>query len=41
MEKLFAKEIGSRISISDTDVAAFYRANKASFNGRKIPFASG
>jgi peptidyl-prolyl cis-trans isomerase SurA len=31
-EKLFAKEIGSRISISDADVAAFYRANKASYN---------
>ena len=31
-EKLFAKEIGSRITISDADVAAFYRANKASYN---------
>jgi peptidyl-prolyl cis-trans isomerase SurA len=31
-EKLFAKEIGSRISISDNDVAAFYRSNKASYN---------
>jgi peptidyl-prolyl cis-trans isomerase SurA len=32
VEKLFAKEIGSHISISDNDVAAFYRANKANFN---------
>jgi peptidyl-prolyl cis-trans isomerase SurA len=31
-EKLFAKEIGSHISISDNDVTAFYRANKATFN---------
>jgi peptidyl-prolyl cis-trans isomerase SurA len=32
VEKLFAKEIGSRISISDNDVAGFYRANKANYN---------
>jgi peptidyl-prolyl cis-trans isomerase SurA len=30
--KLSAKEIDSRISISDNDVATFYRANKASYN---------
>ncbi|HSU58979.1 MAG TPA: peptidylprolyl isomerase [Bryobacteraceae bacterium] len=30
--KLFNKEIGSHISISDADVSAFYNANKASFN---------
>jgi peptidyl-prolyl cis-trans isomerase SurA len=32
IEKLFNKEIGSHISISDADVAAFYNTNKASFN---------
>jgi peptidyl-prolyl cis-trans isomerase SurA len=32
VQKLFNKEIGSHISISDTDVTAFYNANKASFN---------
>jgi peptidyl-prolyl cis-trans isomerase SurA len=32
VKKLFAKEIDSRISISDNDVAAFYRANKANYN---------
>src|ERR1700685_1726129 len=32
VQKLFAKEIGSLISISDADVTAFYNANKASFN---------
>jgi peptidyl-prolyl cis-trans isomerase SurA len=32
VEKLFAKEIGSHISISDNDVATFYRTNKANFN---------
>jgi peptidyl-prolyl cis-trans isomerase SurA len=32
IEKLFNKEIGSHISISDADVAAFYNANKPSFN---------
>jgi peptidyl-prolyl cis-trans isomerase SurA len=32
VEKLFAKEIGSHISISDNDVVSFYRTNKASFN---------
>ena len=32
MQKLINKEIGSHISISDADVAAFYNANKASFN---------
>lgn len=32
VQKLFNKEIGSHISISDADVAAFYNANKASFN---------
>ncbi len=31
-QKLFNKEIGSHISISDADVTAFYNANKASFN---------
>ncbi len=30
--KLFNKEIGSHISISDADVSAFYNTNKASFN---------
>jgi peptidyl-prolyl cis-trans isomerase SurA len=32
VQKLFNKEIGSHISISDADVSAFYHANKASFN---------
>ena len=32
VQKLINKEIGSHISISDSDVAAFYNANKASFN---------
>ncbi|HEY7212539.1 MAG TPA: SurA N-terminal domain-containing protein [Bryobacteraceae bacterium] len=32
VQKLTNKEIGSHISISDADVAAFYNANKASFN---------
>lgn len=32
IQKLFNKEIGSHISISDQDVANFYNANKASFN---------
>lgn len=32
IQKLFNKEIGSRISISDDDVKAFYDKNKASFN---------
>jgi peptidyl-prolyl cis-trans isomerase SurA len=32
VEKLMNKEIGSHITISDNDVAAFYQANKASFN---------
>ncbi len=32
VQKLMNKEIGSHISISDSDVAAFYNANKASFN---------
>ncbi len=32
VQKLFNKEIGSHISISDADVTAFYKANKASFN---------
>ena len=31
-EKLFAKEINSRISISDNDIAQYYRANKAKYN---------
>jgi peptidyl-prolyl cis-trans isomerase SurA len=31
-DKLFAKEIGSHITISDADVTAFYQANKASYN---------
>jgi peptidyl-prolyl cis-trans isomerase SurA len=30
--KLFNKEIGSHITVSDADVTAFYNANKASFN---------
>ncbi|MBV9405682.1 MAG: SurA N-terminal domain-containing protein [Acidobacteriaceae bacterium] len=32
VQKLFNKEIGAHISISDADVTAFYNANKASFN---------
>ena len=32
VQKLFNKEITSRISISDKDVADFYAANKSSFN---------
>jgi peptidyl-prolyl cis-trans isomerase SurA len=32
VQKLFNKEIGSHIFISDADVANFYKANKASFN---------
>jgi peptidyl-prolyl cis-trans isomerase SurA len=32
VQKLFNKEIGSHISISDSEVTAFYSANKASFN---------
>jgi peptidyl-prolyl cis-trans isomerase SurA len=32
VQKLFNKEIGSHISISDADVTAFYDANKDSFN---------
>jgi peptidyl-prolyl cis-trans isomerase SurA len=32
VQKLFNKEIGSHISISDADVNAFYDANKSSFN---------
>ncbi len=32
IEKLFNKEIISRISVTDADVKAFYEANKASFN---------
>ncbi len=32
VQKLFNKEIGSHISISDADVAAFYNGNKPSFN---------
>src|SRR6266852_9435416 len=32
IQKLFNKEITSHISISDSDVANFYNANKASFN---------
>lgn len=31
-QKLFNKEIGSHISISDADVTAFYNAHKASYN---------
>ena len=38
VQKLFNKEIGSQISISDADVTAFYNANKASFNFLKIVF---
>lgn len=32
VQKLFNKEIGSHISISDGDVTAFYNSNKSSFN---------
>jgi peptidyl-prolyl cis-trans isomerase SurA len=32
VQKLFNKEIGSHISISDAEVTAFYNANRASFN---------
>ena len=32
VEKLFAKEIGSHITITDAEVSAFYAANKANFN---------
>jgi peptidyl-prolyl cis-trans isomerase SurA len=32
VQKLFNKEIGSHISISDAEVTAFYNQNKASFN---------
>ncbi len=32
VQKVFNKEIGAHISISDADVSAFYNANKASFN---------
>lgn len=32
VQKLFNKEIGSHISISDADVKTFYDSNKASFN---------
>jgi len=32
VEKLFAKEIGSHITISDAEVTAFYTANRANFN---------
>jgi peptidyl-prolyl cis-trans isomerase SurA len=32
VQKLFNKEIGSHISISDGDVAAFYNSNKGTFN---------
>ncbi len=32
VQKLINKEIGSHISISDSDVSAFYNNNKASFN---------
>jgi len=32
VEKLFNREITSHISISDRDIAAFYNANKSSFN---------
>src|SRR5579875_136834 len=32
VQKLFNKEIGSHISISDAEVTDFYNANKASFN---------
>jgi peptidyl-prolyl cis-trans isomerase SurA len=32
VDKLITKEITSKIAISDTDIAGFYNANKASFN---------
>ena len=32
VEKLLNKEIGSRITITDAEVAAFYKANKSGFN---------
>ena len=32
IQKLFNKEVTSKISISDKDIAEFYNANKASFN---------
>ena len=32
VQKLFNKEIGSHITITDNEVTAFYNANKASFN---------
>jgi peptidyl-prolyl cis-trans isomerase SurA len=32
VKKLFNKEITSKINISDTDIAAFYNANRGSFN---------
>jgi peptidyl-prolyl cis-trans isomerase SurA len=32
VDKLFSKEIFSRISISDGDIAGFYRSNKANYN---------
>ena len=32
VQKVFNKEIGSHISISDADVAAFYNSNKSTFN---------
>jgi len=32
VEKLFAKEIGSHITISDAEVSAFYNGNRANFN---------
>jgi peptidyl-prolyl cis-trans isomerase SurA len=32
VEKLFAKEIGSHITISDAEVSGFYTANRANFN---------
>jgi peptidyl-prolyl cis-trans isomerase SurA len=32
IQKLFNKEIGSHISISDADVTAFYNANKSNYN---------
>ena len=32
VKKLFTKEISSKINISDADIAAFYNANRGSFN---------
>src|SRR5580704_3249857 len=32
VKKLFIKEISSKINISDADIAAFYNANRGSFN---------